>query len=379
MDKEKICILGWYGTETMGDRAILDGIFSIFAETYGKCEFYIGSLFPILTERTLNDDDRIYKSNAPDSDFIIFDVKCKLKEYIEKSDLVIMGGGPIMELNELYLIRDGFSYAHKCNKKTVVFGCGLGPLKSKRLTDVAKSILMLADLVIFRDTKSLQYAYKLVGQGKEYFALDDPAVISILLYKVSAGRKKSSEPLHQIAINFREPTPPYPDSMREKFFLSAKELIVRACDEYDKVSLVPMHLFAIGNDDREYFSKLTMDITSENLIVLNKPLDLYELYDVYSGAEACIGMRYHSIVMQTLLNGNNYILDYTENKKGKIPGFIDMLEDKEFYQDYYTNITEKALDIISCLGVLKKNRHYLVKNMEYEMIINNYRNLLLNL
>jgi len=374
---KKICILGWYGTETMGDRAILDGIFAIFSKAYGACDFYIGSLFPVLTVRTLVDDCNIYQRNAPCSCFTMFDSKCELREYIEKSDLVVMGGGPIMELNELYLIDDAFKYAHKCKKKTIIMGCGLGPLTSKRLIDIAKNILLIADLVIFRDKKSLQFAYELTGKAKEYFAIDDPAVISVLLYKKRQKpyNLKIAE-THELAINFREPLPPYSDSMKGYVFESAQELIVKACSLYNKVILVPMHTFAIGNDDRRYFSKLVMDMSSENLEVLNRPLNLYELYAIYTGAEACIGMRYHSIVMQTLLNGNNYILDYTEKGRGKISGFLVSLTGKEFFKNRYVNITNKVLDVDDCLKVLKECKHYR-NNVEVNVVINNYLNLLL--
>ena len=40
----KIVIIGWYGTETIGDRAILAGLLHLFAETYSSLEVSIGSL-----------------------------------------------------------------------------------------------------------------------------------------------------------------------------------------------------------------------------------------------------------------------------------------------------------------------------------------------
>ena len=51
-----VCILGWYGTETLGDRAILDGIIRIYNEVENESIFYIGSLHPLLTERTIIED-----------------------------------------------------------------------------------------------------------------------------------------------------------------------------------------------------------------------------------------------------------------------------------------------------------------------------------
>ena len=44
----KITIIGWYGTETIGDRAILAGLISIFNQAYDEFEVKLGSLNPFL-------------------------------------------------------------------------------------------------------------------------------------------------------------------------------------------------------------------------------------------------------------------------------------------------------------------------------------------
>ena len=53
----KLCVLGWYGSETLGDRAILDGIIYIYSQLFDSLEVDIGSLFPVLTERTIFEDE----------------------------------------------------------------------------------------------------------------------------------------------------------------------------------------------------------------------------------------------------------------------------------------------------------------------------------
>ena len=76
---------------------------------------------------------------------------------------------------------------------------------------------------------------------------------------------------------------------------------------------------------------------SENVEVINKPMSISELYEVFTNAKACIAMRYHAIVMQTILNGNNIVLNYTNEKNGKISGFIKSLGD-DFYSDRIINL-----------------------------------------
>ena len=60
----KITIIGWYGTETIGDRAILSGIFTFFKKAFGEFEVKLGSLYPFFTQRTLNEDHNFWKGSC---------------------------------------------------------------------------------------------------------------------------------------------------------------------------------------------------------------------------------------------------------------------------------------------------------------------------
>ena len=57
----KVTIIGWYGTETIGDRAILAGLISLFSKTYDGFEIKLGSLYPFFSQRTINEDYSFYK------------------------------------------------------------------------------------------------------------------------------------------------------------------------------------------------------------------------------------------------------------------------------------------------------------------------------
>ena len=63
----KITIIGWYGTETIGDRAILTGIFSFFNQLFNKIEIKLGSLYPFFSKRTLNEDYSFYVKSRRDT------------------------------------------------------------------------------------------------------------------------------------------------------------------------------------------------------------------------------------------------------------------------------------------------------------------------
>lgn len=332
---KNVCIFGWYGTETLGDRAILDGIFQIF-NSVGNFKMQIGSLYQNFTKRTFLEDESIYKENSPKLEFEIFDVNNQMerKKRIKNSEIIIMGGGPIMDLEELKIIQKTFLYAKKHHKKTMLFGCGIGPLNQKKYIKITKNILKHSDMCIFRDEKSCNRA-NLIYRGNYTYSYD-PAVISILNYAKN-HTKKTSE--NYICINFRRITDEY--NVQNDFDKSLVNIVKFSSTQYDKVLLVPMHTYGIGGDDRKLLTELCYKINQSNIQVLHKPMNLYELYELYANATACIGMRYHSIVMQTLLNGNNIIIDYTDKINGKIISFINQVDSEHFYKNRYINIKEE--------------------------------------
>ena len=100
--------------------------------------------------------------------------------------------------------------------------------------------------------------------------------------------------------------------------------IIKTESANNKLRLIPMHTFVIGGDDRYYLNYLSEGMT-QSVDVQNRPLSLRDTMEVYRDARYCYGMRFHSVLLQTILNGNYYILDYTDPTKGKIVGLLESL------------------------------------------------------
>lgn len=352
-----VSIVGWYGTETMGDRAILDGILSVLAKLDEKCKVQIGSLYEFYTQRTLLEEKEVFYNTAPHIELSIFDIKDQSvrERYIKLSDLIILGGGPLMDLEELLLIKRSFICAKECNIPSVVMGCGIGPLHNPEYISIVYDILSLASKVSFRDTFSVEYATKLYGIQNVDMCLGDPAIISIEKYK----QKSEMIRKNYMAVNFRE----YPQNEYKgtcNLTISDLQDLLFSLEEDDReIDLVPMHTFAIGGDDRHFLSKVIFGQKYRNVKIIHKPMNLYELYRLYANAYACIGMRYHSVVMQTILNGNNIIINYTDPNKGKIKGFIEDIDEENFYGERIINIQEKRnINISKYVNILKQEKRY---------------------
>ena len=360
----KITIIGWYGTETIGDRAILGGIITVFSHIFGVIEINLGSLFPFFSERTVKEDSVFFeKMTGKKIKIQIFDSKVpkELNRTIKNSDMIVMGGGPLMHISELHLVNYAFKQAKRHGKKTIVFGCGIGPISNKKYHKTLISILKNSDISYIRDHKSIETLKKIKGgskllKNKQIIVSHDPAVIPCLYYQQNNDRKQTD----YTAVNLRK----FPVSYSEKE-LNIDNMIIDFLNKLSKnksqkIKLVPMHYFSAGNDDREYFYYLLNKIKDKSKFeVQNIPLNLEQTIQIFADAEINIGMRYHSVVFQTLANGNNYILDYTEPQKGKISGFIETIDKNSFYADRYINVQQaKKIDFKFSDKNFKTNLNY---------------------
>ena len=350
-----ICIVGWYGSETLGDRGILAGILKIFSTVCNEINVKLGSIYPFFSERTIYLDRGFYSYIAPNSTFAVFDEKSdeELESAIDCSDIVIMGGGPIMNIEDIKIIQRAFSYAKREKKRTMLFGCGIGPLTQNRYIKIVDKIIKNTDVCLFRDNIAVSYCKEVYKRENDVYVLPDPAIIAALEFKKINKVKKQG----YLALNLREFPSIY--GVNKWFDIEkAKDLLATLMQYYNKIRLIPMHDFFQGGDDRFFFSKIMHEYEKENIQIIYEPQSLEQLFFEYSEATACIGMRYHAVVFQSILNGNNYILDYTEPNLGKVSGLLIDWK-TNFYENRYVSIQkEKNIDFEKIAEVLLQNNHF---------------------
>jgi len=318
-------IIGWYGTETIGDRAILGGILSVCSQVCDSLEIYLGSLFPVYTERALAEDDLFYREcvGRKALSFHVFDVRnCfLLRRMVRRSDLLIMGGGPLMDLKALAIIHYAFMVAKSRRIKTMLCGCGWGPLNQKEYVDLTCKIIALADHVVMRDLISKEQVTRYAGEKAACKTKCgcDPALIACQVFRHSHPTEKKGG---YVAINFRD--------MRivngNADYSQLSRVLENVMRFHEDVRLVPMHSFCSGGDDRYLFHHLKHNVLREQLkiTIYDDPPSLSQVMDIYQSADYCIGMRFHSILLQLALNGAVWVLDYTSPETGKIIGLLKL-------------------------------------------------------
>jgi len=352
---KKITIVGWYGTETIGDRAILTGLMSMLSSSFGTLEVFLGSLYPFYSQRMIHDDEGLYNQQIGQEIHIsLFDSKNprELDEAVTQSDLVVMGGGPLMHIQPLYMVDYAFRKAKKLKKPTAVLGCGIGPLFSLQYKKVLLSIIEHSNCVILRDSKSRDSIKDICRKlnydlgNKEVLVSLDPALKCAWDFK-NKGVSLPDEEFY-LSVNYRS----FPGGYSRKDLsqrineeiINFTKLLARKNPDYP-VYLTPMHYFSVGTDDRIFLNYVKEKCNCSNLVVQNEPLTLAGTMEIFSHSSFNVGMRFHSVLLQTVLSGKNIILDYTEPGKGKINGFIQMIDSSGFYKKRYVNLQESSLSL----------------------------------
>lgn len=320
-NKYSILIVGWYGTETVGDKAILGSIVEAYKQKYGdSLNVIIGSLYPFITHQTIKElQIEATVVNTSNLEFI---------RYCKTCDEVIMGGGPLMDLNELYVPLLSFTTAKKYNKKRTVYGCGLGPINHDKYKSAIHKILKLSNEIKLRDKKSQVYASKHFNLPNTEM-IGDPA-------KSYLKRFPKSTPLKQekvLSLYLRDWEYLYArGDMSETEFVSVKKefedalayLIKKKAEEFkvDKIVFNHMHNFVLGGDDRDFSRRFIKTYFEKDLRVsYDKKLSTVDsIAKSMQQSELNICMRFHSVLFAETLNTNFLALDYTMG--GKIEAYL---------------------------------------------------------
>lgn len=313
-------ICGWYGTETLGDKAILGSVVSALRAVAPERPIRIASLHPDFSEIT--------NRQMPE----LADVQIgTLNDCIASaatSEAVIFGGGPLMGIDEILSIQRLFSVAKKAGRPCIIAGCGVGPVGKPRYRNVIRDILQMSDLRIFRDLPSRAFATEMGVEAAADIVTEDPAAAWIRANrkpKVSVSRPTlvlglRAFPAHQYA-------PELSLKSAQKMQDSADVAILQAlsglCREQPALSILPLPMCTnfIGDDDRWYYRSLIQrspEVAQRvDWSLIGRELTPIDYLRRFESADAVLSMRFHALVFALQCEVPVVALDYTLGK-GKV-------------------------------------------------------------
>jgi len=326
-------VVGWYGTETAGDKAILGGILQGLTDSHPDLRATVASMLPFYTRQTMEQ-----LGLAERVDVVPLEPRA-LEELLPSFDLVLVGGGPLMDLVELFDLLRVFVMARRAGVPRVIAGCGIGPAKWPFTPAVVKRMVELSDDVVLRDQASLALLRSWGAETSHVRAGRDPALAYIAQVASAETPGNPSSPVLGMAV--REWPWKFGRFLgKREFDRKSRELPGLWAGVGDwfietfegQVSLIPMHTLHVGGDDRW----LQADVRSR----MKRPERAWPHLGSYSPAETAgflrdcslvIAMRYHSVLFAAIQGLPFLAIDYTHG--GKIGAFMKEIGMSEWLLD----------------------------------------------
>ena len=322
----KLIICGWYGTETLGDKAILGGISRSIGDLFE--EKYICSIHPYLTEVT--------KSQMPElNDFDVIDFATTL-DLIDKETVLIFGGGPLMAIHEVLDMLQLFVVTKQKGGTTGLAGVGIGPFGNKVLNKAIFHLIENSDFEIYRDMESLQTREKLIGFSNNAEVTEDPSLVWVTEVRDSILQKKGpiireNNELILALRNFPFEQYAYKEGRKkglkiQKRFNEKIKLVIKQAIEKDDIVIKPLPMCTnfFGDDDRWYYRNLLEgDIFNEKIdrTLIQEELSPEKYLESFMRCNSALTMRFHSVVFSLGTKTPQTAIDYTLGR-GKVNALI---------------------------------------------------------
>ena len=312
---KQILLAGWYGTETAGDIAILEGIINEYLAVNPQLQFQVLSFFPYYTRTTVALWPEAVRSRVR----VIAYASEAAGQATQDCDAIVMAGGPLMDIGETRRILCLFKRFADLGKPRVIEGCGVGPLNCAEFRWNVCRIARLATKISVRDRASRD-ALRSYGIRKPIEVRLDPAVTFIR----AQGIRHHSTDKKVIRCFLRELTSEYPQAISSaQATQNLETLLTRLLAWYPehRIELWAMHHFPVGKDDRLFARQLVNQIANPRLICDWEPRTPKEILEAMAAADFCVCMRFHSCVFATEVGVPFLAIDYTAG--GKIKAFFD--------------------------------------------------------
>lgn len=364
-DWKKVLITGWYGTETIGDKAILGEIIHQLRSYNPNLKIIVSSIDMRVSWQT-----RI-EMNLDVTHILITEMEKVLDH--DSVDAVIMGGGPLMESSQIIPITKVFNKAALLGLQRVIYGCGVGPIHSHEMEIMISHIIKVSTVAFFRDQESLDYALRLGANPKSSILACDPALFFVKRWYDDNPRNKTNK-VQILATMLRKQTNEYNNSgnikrLNQQSISILRDSIVTFSEKSSndwQVSLFAMHAYWRGNDDRILNGEIIASL--DNKIKDNTDLSYMGLYKTLSllrDSDLSIAMRYHGHIFSIAFAIPLLSIDYT-GKSGKVSNLMERIAYKK-YSITFNELEENCL--VRLLNEIENNK----KNIKQELLKSNMK------
>jgi MoaA/NifB/PqqE/SkfB family radical SAM enzyme/polysaccharide pyruvyl transferase WcaK-like protein len=309
-------LCGWYGTETLGDKAIVAAIVGAIRRESANEAITIASLQPALTRLTVAEMPELQGCEVVDVDTALATVAAHRA--------LVFAGGPLMAIEPIHAMESLFRRARSAGVATIIAGCGVGPLGAAGANAAIRGLLECADQRIFRDAASRDAAIRLIGPRAAGDAVaEDPAtgwvaahtpVPSPPTMPPVLGLGLRDWPHHEYARGLSQRRA---DAIRAGF----EDALARALEDLVaqvpglRILPVPFCTHDAGGDDRLLYWRLLRRSAALRAAfdtrLMSREAAPADALAAMTGCRAFLAMRFHSLVFASTLGLPVVSIDYT--------------------------------------------------------------------
>jgi polysaccharide pyruvyl transferase WcaK-like protein len=363
-----ILISGGYGNGNAGDEALLLSILHDFREVFPEAKYIVLSDDPTYskarsTETFLYSGGRgLLEKNKPTYQKLCWVIK--LARAIAKSDLVITGGGTILQDSThpmfvpFWLVK--IAWAQLLGIPTVMYGIGVGPLRTSFGIFVSRLIVNRMDVITVRGSCSMEVLRSTHIERPRTYITADPAInltpttperaLEIL---TAEGFVRSGKVLVGFAIRQwyfshvkKLMRPPEWDLAGHTKYRHMIETFAKAADrlveQYDAdVIFIPMSIVTMRDDRRAAHDVISSMKYRDRSFSLKGDYDPREIKALFGQLDLLIGMRLHSLILTAPTKIPIIGVAYGE----KTIDFMDSLGMEEFVVNVDTMTAEDLIKL----------------------------------
>jgi polysaccharide pyruvyl transferase WcaK-like protein len=310
-------LCGWYGTETLGDKAILAATVSELRRLGPHGSIRIASLEPIYTRLTVAQMPELAGCE-------VIDVPTALQT-IASCRALVFAGGPLMAIPQMTSMEALFRRAKHAGVSTILAGCGVGPLASASANRAIRGVLDAAQQRLFRDSQSLEAANRISpGVADRDSVCEDPAASWVATHGSDAALEPS---VPTLGLGLRDwPSDEYArgmatghaDAVRAGFEAALLQAMEDLVADQPTLRILPIPFCAhdSGGDDRLLYWRLVGRASRKlrmaiDVSLISREPGPAEAVAAMARCRAFLSMRFHSLVFADTLGLPVVAVDYT--------------------------------------------------------------------
>lgn len=300
---QRVTIVGWWGSETIGDIAILGQLLSELTPLCAPNDIRIVSFDASLTRRSLRQLKR------HDIEVVPLGVLSALA--LVSSRAVIFGGGPLMESPAMRFWAWNARVARFTGARVLLYANGIGPLRSASVTKAVASLVHMGTHVVLRDSLAQHWASDQAGRSDAVLAFDPAYDFVRHAVSGSASRKP------QVALGLRTPPASYlgnsdVHTATREFVRTVATALDAVADQCDvEFAGIVMHAGFADSDDHALYAALRAAMQhGERLHVAPGEHSIEQAITTLRESRAAFTVRFHAMIFALATDTPFVAVDY---------------------------------------------------------------------